>query len=189
MPSARTLIDWHSHVWLLDHFPPEALVERRTKPGLGDAARGAPALHRDAMQAVDRYVVVGLQLPWIHIPNDFVAEQVAASNGRAIGFASVDPHRPDALVEFQRAVSVPPPRGLKLSPVYQGFDPRMEKALSLDELADRLQVPVMFHVGGVTRPAPPWSTGTRCSSTRSPARSQGSGSSWLISLSPTWAKR
>jgi predicted TIM-barrel fold metal-dependent hydrolase len=148
MPSARTLIDWHSHVWLLDHFPPEALVERRTKPGLGDAARGAPALHRDAMQAVDRYVIVGLQLPWIHIPNDFVAEQVAASNGRAIGFASVDPHRPDALVEFQRAVSVLGLRGLKLSPVYQGFDPRMDKAWALYELADRLQVPVMFHVGG-----------------------------------------
>jgi len=39
-------------------------------------------------------------------------------------------------------------RGLKLSPAYQGFDPRMPEAWRLYELADRWHVPVMFHSGG-----------------------------------------
>jgi predicted TIM-barrel fold metal-dependent hydrolase len=148
MSSERLLIDWHTHAWLLEHFPPGSLAERHSKPGLTDERRGAPLLHREAMRAVDRYVVVGLQAPWVWIPNEFVAEQVAASDGRAVGFASVDPHREDAAQEFERAVSDLGLRGLKLSPVYQGFDPRMAKAWRLYELADRLAVPVMFHVGG-----------------------------------------
>ena len=148
MTSERVLIDWHTHVWLADHF-----AGQRHTPAGTDVGRGAPALHRDAMRAVDRYVIVGLQLPWVHIPNEFVARQVAESDGRAVGFACVDPQSDGAAAEFGRAVTELGLRGLKLSPVYQGFDPRAEKAWLLYELADRLGVPVMFHVGGAAPPS------------------------------------
>jgi predicted TIM-barrel fold metal-dependent hydrolase len=143
MTGQRRLIDWHTHVWLPEHFG-GAL----TTPAGTDVARGAPALHREAMQAAARFVIVGLQLPWVHIPNEFVARQVAESEGRAVGFASVDPRRDGAAAEFERAITELGLRGLKLSPVYQGFDPRIDEAWRLYELADRLGVPVMFHVGG-----------------------------------------
>jgi predicted TIM-barrel fold metal-dependent hydrolase len=143
MTSDRALVDWHTHVWLAEHFGGQG----HTPAGI-DVDRGAPALHREAMQAVGRCIIVGLQVPWVHIPNEFIAQQVAGSEGRAVGFASVDPHSDEAPRDFERAVTELGLRGLKLSPVYQGFDPRMEKAWRLYELADALRVPVMFHVGG-----------------------------------------
>jgi hypothetical protein len=100
------------------------------------------------MESVDRYVIVGLQTPWLHIPNDFIAEQVKNSDGRAIGFACVDPNSDGAPREVERAIERLGLHGLKLSPTYQGFDPRTKNAWRLYEIADRLNIPLMWHVGG-----------------------------------------
>jgi uncharacterized protein len=142
------LIDWHSHAWLRQHFTDAQASEMQGKVGRLDAP---PEAHRQAMTEVDRYVIIGIQWGKPHgpnIPNDFVAEQVAVSSGRAIGFASVNPRDPAAPGEFERAIRHLGLRGLKLSPAYQGFDPRMPEAWRLYELADRWRVPVMFHSGG-----------------------------------------
>ncbi len=146
--AARRLIDWHSHVWLPEHFTAAQAAEMKDKVG---ALAAPPARHREAMAGVDRYVIIGVQWGAPHgpnVPNDFIAEQVAASGGRAIGFASVSPRQPDAPDEFERAVRGLGLRGLKLSPAYQGFDPRLPEAWRLYELANRWRVPVMFHAGG-----------------------------------------
>lgn len=141
------LIDWHSHVWLPEHFTASHLAELGSRTGTPDAS---PDLHREAMEGVDRYVIVGIQ--WgdlgANIPNDFIAEQVAASGGRAIGFASVSPWADDAAEEFERAIRTLGLRGLKLSPAYQAFDPREDRAWRLYEMADRFGVPLMVHAGG-----------------------------------------
>jgi uncharacterized protein len=145
---ARLLIDWHSHSWLREHFTEAQAAEMQGKVGALDAP---PEAHRQAMSQVDRYVIIGIQWGKPHgpnVPNDFVAEQVAASKGRAIGFASVNPHDLGAPAEFERAIRDLGLRGLKLSPAYQGFDPRMPEAWRLYELANRWRVPVMFHSGG-----------------------------------------
>jgi len=144
----RTLIDWHSHVWLPEHFTIDQATEMQDKVGVLAAP---PAAHRQAMAVVDRYVIIGVQWGLPHgpnVPNDFVAQEVAASAGRAIGFASVNPHDRGAPAEFERAIRELGLRGLKLSPAYQGFDPRMPEAWRLYELANRWRVPVMFHSGG-----------------------------------------
>jgi predicted TIM-barrel fold metal-dependent hydrolase len=144
----RQLIDWHSHCWLPEHFTADQAAEMQDKVG---ALAAPPDRHRAAMAGVDRYVIVGVQWGLPHgpnVPNDFVAEQVAASGGRAVGFASVNPSQPDAPAELERAVRTLGLRGLKLSPAYQGFDPRLPEAWRLYELADRWGVPVMFHAGG-----------------------------------------
>ena len=144
----RCLIDWHSHVWLREHFTTEQAAEMQDKIGAIDAP---PISHRRAMAGVDRYVIIGIQWGAPHgpnVPNDFVAQQVAESGGRAIGFASVNPREASAPDEFERAVRRLGLQGLKLSPAYQGFDPRMPEAWRLYELANRWRVPVMFHAGG-----------------------------------------
>jgi uncharacterized protein len=146
--AARRLIDWHSHVWLREHFTDAEATEMQGKVGTLDAP---PEAHRRAMAGVDRYVIVGIQWGKPHgpnIPNDFVAKQVAASAGRAIGFASVNPREPTAPDELERAIRRLGLRGLKLSPAYQGFDPRTPEAWRLYELANRWHIPVMFHSGG-----------------------------------------
>src|SRR5438067_7318349 len=126
------------------------MVEQRLRTGLTAGGGALPELHRAAMEPVDRYVIIGMQ--WANIgtfvPNDFIAEQVAASNGRAIGFASVNPTTPEAPAEFERAIRDLGLKGLKLSPAYQAFDPRIEQAWRLYEFADKLRVPIMFHSGG-----------------------------------------
>jgi len=143
MTTGSGLIDWHTHTWLVEHFGGNA-----RSPSGTEVERGSPERLHKAMQGVDRYIIVGLQVPWVHIPNDFIAAQVKASNGRAIGLASVDPNHDGAAEELERAVTQLGLRGLKLSPVYQGFDPRMDSAWRLYEMADRFRIPVMFHVGG-----------------------------------------
>jgi predicted TIM-barrel fold metal-dependent hydrolase len=146
--AARCLIDWHSHSWLREHFTTGQATEMLDKVGSLDAP---PDAHRRAMAGVDRYVIIGIQWGLPHgpnVPNDFVAEQVAASGGRGLGFASVNPRDPGAPAELERAVRGLGLRGLKLSPAYQGFDPRMPEAWRLYELANRWRVPLMFHSGG-----------------------------------------
>jgi len=143
MTAKRIPVDWHMHIWLPDHFG-----GAKSTPSGSDVMRGSPARAREAMEAVDRYVIVGLQTPWLHIPNDFIAEQVNQSNGRAVGFASVNPADGSAGDELERAITDLELNGLKLSPTYQGFDPRIERAWRLYELADKLAIPIMWHVGG-----------------------------------------
>jgi uncharacterized protein len=140
---ARIPVDWHTHIWLPEHFGGSAKT-----PAGSDVLKGSPEGSRKAMEAVDRYVVVGLQTPWLHIPNDFIAEQVKASRGRAIGFACVDPKEENAPREFERSIRELGLHGLKLSPTYQGFDPRDPKAWRLYEIAAKLDIPLMWHCGG-----------------------------------------
>jgi uncharacterized protein len=84
------------------------------------------------------------------IPNDFIAEYVARYPGRAVGFAAVDPTDEGAAHEFERSVTTLGLRGLKLSPVYHGYDPWSPAVWRLYEMADAFRVPVMFHMGART---------------------------------------
>ena len=54
--------------------------------------------------------------------------------------------------EFERSVTTLGLRGLKLSPVYHGFDPWSPPVWRLYEMADAFRVPVMFHMGGAYDP-------------------------------------
>lgn len=79
--------------------------------------------------------------------NDQVAKLVSLHSDRLIGFASVDPHRPDALEELQRAFDELGAKGVKLNPAKQKFmpdDPIMEPIYQLCEERNR---PIIFHSG------------------------------------------
>lgn len=138
-------VDWHTHVWLPEHFGGELSL-----PGSGmSVEEGSPArFHATLNDAAERYVIVGLQVPWVHIPNDFISEHVKASRGRAIGLASVDPNSNGALAELERSVERLKLHGLKLSPYYQGFDPSCRSAWELYEYLNAAGLPLMLHMGG-----------------------------------------
>src|SRR5207253_1095580 len=141
----RVLIDWHTHVWLPEHLGVDHATEMAARTGRDTTA--TPDRHRAAVEAADKFVVVGIKWGRLGatVPNDYTAKYVAQYPGRAIGFACVDPNDASAPDELERSVRVLGLKGLKLSPVYQGFDPWSPPAWRLYEVADALGIPIMFH--------------------------------------------
>jgi predicted TIM-barrel fold metal-dependent hydrolase len=135
------LIDWHTHCFLPEHLDATARATMRARGVIGGEA--GPEEHRRGVVegGAEKFVVIKMPTAWGRsIPNDFP--------GRAVGFAAVDPNDAGAADEVERSIVQLRLGGLKLSPVYHGFDPWSPPAWRLYELADRLRVPVMFHVGG-----------------------------------------
>jgi uncharacterized protein len=81
------------------------------------------------------------------LTNDTVAEICRAYPDRFVGFASVDPHKPDAVEELERAVTELGMKGLKLHPQVQAFYPHDEKFTPLWEKCEEHSLPVVAHVG------------------------------------------
>jgi len=140
------IIDWHTNLWLPEHLGGDQHKEMSARTGMSvDADEAA---HRAGVAGTAEKFVV-LTLRWnrlgIHVPNGYVADYVAKFPGRAIGFACVDPHDADAPEELERAVTGLGLRGLKISPVYAGFDPWSKEAWRLYEVANRLSIPLLWH--------------------------------------------
>lgn len=81
------------------------------------------------------------------LTNDRVAEICESHPGRFIGFASVDPHKPDAVDELERAVTELGLRGLKVHPQVQAFYPDDGAFEPLWAKAEEHALPVVAHVG------------------------------------------
>ncbi len=78
--------------------------------------------------------------------NEQIAELCAMSD-RFIGFASIDPHQPDAPAKLEHAVTNLNLRGLKLAPAMQRFFPNDRLAYPVYEKARDLGIPVLLHAG------------------------------------------
>ncbi|MBS38712.1 MAG: amidohydrolase [Thiotrichales bacterium] len=144
------LIDWHLHCYLPEHrSAADADLQRRRKvAGTGQAS---PQRLREVIDeaGVQQFVLVASpRREGVAVPHEFIAEQVAAYPGRAVGLASVNPAEPGAAEEFERAVTGLGLRGVKLSPTYQSIDPRSPACWEIYEIANAHHVPVMFHCGG-----------------------------------------
>ena len=78
--------------------------------------------------------------------NQQIAELCVLS-GRLIGFASVDPDRPDAVADLSYAIGTLGLRGLKLAPAMQQFHPSDAKLQPIYQRAVELDIPILFHAG------------------------------------------
>jgi predicted TIM-barrel fold metal-dependent hydrolase len=153
MTPARQLIDWHTHCFLPEHLDAASRARMQARRVLG--GDGSPEHHRRGVvdDGAEKFVVIKMPTNWGRgIPNDFIAEYVGRYPGRAVGFAAIDPNDPRAPAELERSVTRLGLRGLKLFPVYHGFDPWSPPAWRLYEMTEGLGVPVMFHVGGAYDP-------------------------------------
>lgn len=100
-------------------------------------------LDRAAILPIDASTTRGCKI----FSNEQIAELCGMSE-RFIGFASVDPHNPAAVDEFEHAVKNLGLRGLKLSPATQEFFPdKEERVFEICAKAQSLGVPVIFHTG------------------------------------------
>ena len=153
MTSQRQLIDWHTHVWRSDHMTSQARADMKKHGVIGGEA--SPDEHKRLVVdgGAEKFVVINAPVrAHKRIPNDFIADYVSQYPGRAVGFASVDPNDPTAPEDFERSVTDLGLQGLKLSPVYQGFDPWSPEAWRLFHIANKYDTPVMFHMGGAYDP-------------------------------------
>ena len=81
------------------------------------------------------------------LTNDRVAEICGAYPEQFVGFASVDPHKPDATEELERAVTELGLKGLKIHPQVQAFYPDEPRFEPLWDVCEAHSLPIIVHVG------------------------------------------
>ncbi len=81
------------------------------------------------------------------VPNEEIAAAAAANDDVLIPFASVDPHRHNALSEVRRMIADYHVRGFKFHPNVQAFFPNDRAFYPLYEAIEEAGLPALFHTG------------------------------------------
>jgi uncharacterized protein len=145
------LVDVHSHYFRYpEHFTQEFKEQsRRSRNGVDvDLTVRWEEYHASA-GTCDRTIVFGgkAKLAGIWVPDHEVADYVDAHPEHLIGFLSLDPTQPrwqDELEEGHRDLRL---KGIKLMPMYAGFQPDSSTLDHLWEYATRHGLPVLLHTG------------------------------------------
>ena len=116
----------------------------QAKPTVDDVA----AYYRERNMAavvftIDAETVTGRR----SAPNEEIAAAAAANDDVLIPFASVDPHRPNAVEEVERLVREHGVRGFKFHPNIQAFFPNDRAVYPMYEAIEAAGVPALFHTG------------------------------------------
>ncbi len=96
---------------------------------------------------VSQSILYAVDAPIVFSSNEYVSQLCEKHPDRFIGFASVNPHDPEAPSKLARAVQELNLKGLKLHPPLQDFFPNSESVFPIYEKAIELNIPVVFHVG------------------------------------------
>ena len=100
---------------------------------------------------VDKAVLLPLDLTTVRggciVTNEQVSRIVEKYPERFIGFASIDPHCPDAVEKLDYAFSVLKLKGLKLNPATQYFSPDDTLMKPIYEKCVQYNRPIIFHAG------------------------------------------
>ncbi len=148
------IVDVHSHFFTYpDHFTPEFVEQaRRARNGVEvDLTVRWPHYEATASVAAGacKTIVFGgkAKLSGVWVPDAEVAGYVATHPDRLIGFLSIDPTQPgwqDELIAGHQDLGL---KGIKLLPMYAGFDPNNPELDYLWEYATRNGLPVLLHTG------------------------------------------
>jgi len=140
----------HTHAWNQKiHFKEQTIRET-------DLARGYPVdlticfdTFMKEMEPFQRVIVFGLkaQRTGYWVPDDYIADFVAKAPDKLIGFASCDPTQPAYMGELEYAIKSLGLKGLKMGPIYAGFDPRDYHCDPVYEYCESKGIPVIFHTG------------------------------------------
>jgi predicted TIM-barrel fold metal-dependent hydrolase len=140
----------HTHTWDAgQHFTPETIRETDLSRGYQlDLTVNISSFLED-MTPFDKVVVFGLKARrtgyWV--PDDYVANFVNQAPEKLVGFAACDPTQPEHLEELKYAVDHLRLRGVKMGPIYAGFDPRDPLCTPVYSYCQENGLPVIFHTG------------------------------------------
>lgn len=144
------LVDVHSHAFgCPEHFPGDFVAQAgRARPAEVDltvrwneyAATSPPDT---------RTIVFGgkAHLSGLWVDDTYVASYAAAHPDRLIGFMSVDPTQPGWEEELRHGHQELGLSGIKVLPMYAGFDPSDPACDPLWDYASRHGLPVLLHTG------------------------------------------
>jgi predicted TIM-barrel fold metal-dependent hydrolase len=140
----------HSHCFnAAAHLSPQTIRET-------DLSRGFPLdlttkveTFLEEMEPFEKVVVFGLKARrtgyWV--PDEFVAEFVANAPEKLVGFAACDPTQPGYVEDLRHGIETLKLRGLKMGPMYAGFDPRDERCAPVYRYCQQNGIPILFHSG------------------------------------------
>lgn len=168
------LFDTHTNLlWYPDHYSEEfvefAWEAKRAKMKISsdvyfantDSTKNSfdskPQQLVEASKEADKVIVFGIKAPFCGINGDqeAIAKFVSEHSDKFIGWCSVDPNDPACVEQLEYYVTHLGLRGLKVSPIYQNWDPQDPKHLPLFKKAEALGIPVNIHQGtSFVRPGP-----------------------------------
>jgi len=145
------IVDVHTHAWdCRSHIDPGFVQD------LHDSHPGVPIdigvefdAYLKAVEPCDYAICFGLRglMTGLHVPNEFIAQFVARAPDKLIGFMSLDPSESSWKEDFERSRQDLRLRGVKLGPIYAGFDPTDPKMDWLYANCVKHNLPVLFHMG------------------------------------------
>ncbi|NBD27108.1 amidohydrolase family protein [Paenibacillus glycinis] len=143
------IFDGHTHLFGPGHVGGSFLSDAKKAWGDGYELQTTPEDHWNVYRHADGAIVLAFNCPQtgVVVPNEYVAAYVEGHRGRLFGFASVDPHAPDAPAQLEFAVREYGLVGLKLAPIYQNFYPGDRAYFPLYAKADELGIPILWHQG------------------------------------------
>ncbi len=145
------IVDVHSHFFTYPgHFTPDFVQQsRRARNGV-EVDLTVRWHEYDSAAADCRWTIVfggKAKLSGVWVPDAEVAGYVGQHPERLIGFLSVDPTQPgwqDELIEGHENLKL---KGIKLLPMYAGFDPNDPQLDFLWQYATSHNLPVLLHTG------------------------------------------
>jgi len=148
----------HAHAWDQHlHIAPQTVKE-------ADLSRGYPldlTVAFDTFMAdmapFERVAVFGLKarLTGYWVSDQYVADFVAQAPDKLVGFAACDPTQPEHLDELRHGIEELGLVGLKMGPMYAGFDPRDARCEAVYRYCEERGVPILFHSGTTFNRAAP----------------------------------
>jgi len=144
------IVDLHTRLWTsVDQFgAPVAAQMRRRKTDPWDDHSADPDEHLEAMQPVDRAVILGYESAALggRISHEQVAGYVNKDPGKLLGFAGIDPLARDPVMSLDNALGLGLV-GVVVSPAAAGFHPTDTRAMELFEACQHNHLPVIFESG------------------------------------------
>ena len=144
------IVDCHVNIFEEQHVLPALKAEtKHFRPGAPELKADPETVFR-AMADVDKAIIFSLRYAdssGIDGDDEVTARTVAAHPEKFIGFAALDPRRPDAMELLEHAVEDLKLRGVKFGPIYNGvsvLDPRMEPFY---KYCIKHNLPLTMHMG------------------------------------------
>ncbi|MBI3943573.1 MAG: amidohydrolase, partial [Chloroflexi bacterium] len=159
------IIDVHTHPPRPQFARPagQAITNAAWRPDKAASISATAADYAQAMEVVDRSITFNIaahpdkdpNAPFdpsdLAMPtkqaNDITAEFVRSQGGKVIGFLTVHPYETDPMKEIDRGVHELGMRGVKLGLNYQRADLLGWEAFAIYDRAQKLGLPVLFHMG------------------------------------------
>lgn len=140
----------HTHAWdTALHFQPSTIAEADVARGFKlDLTVKFDEFMRD-MAPFDRVVVFGMKarLTGYWVPDEYIHNFVRRAPEKLVGFACCDPTQPNCLEKLRHACERLGMAGVKMGPIYAGFDPRDPRCDPVYTYCQERELPILFHAG------------------------------------------